>query len=145
MDRIRKPGALLFGAMLVCVLLSLFFAREDGGDDFSSENGKGIQLTGTDNAGYPESCGALSFCSGIRPGQRTDAFRGNRIKMGSMRLAVLYSLFFVLFFCIFRWKSLKRIYRTFLNSGLFFSQRFLWNLTVRHRKDGKKRGFIQNI
>lgn len=145
MDRIGRPGAVLFGVMLVCVFLSFFFAREDQKDAGLADSGKGTHLIGADESGRLDSCSTLSFCSGVRSGQGTNVFRGNRIKMGSMRLAVLYSLFFVLSLCIFRWKSLKRIFRTFLSSDLFFSLRFLWNLTVQHRKDGKKWKFIHII
>lgn len=64
---------------------------------------------------------------------------GRRMKAGLSKISVLFCLIFFASAVFFAWAFLKKVYGAYLQSYFYPLARFLCDLVIQQKKDGKKR------
>lgn len=139
MCRKHKPVAVLLVLLIFCVLLFPFSGPEGRMD---AVHGTAAQTCCIRQSTAPAGSGAHSFFfveENARISSGTGVFRLLRMKINFFRLEILHSFSLTLSVLLFLWNWLKQRSVFGFDTCLHPPARFLLELTIRRKKDGKKR------
>lgn len=138
MNRKKRITVMLFCGVFLCLLFSSAFQQSgvSGSAAADGETGKKYITQGTaalDSLKEASLEGTLQ----VRTGASSCSI--SRLKTNLLRLTMLQGLLLLFFTGIFQWRVLRRMFGLFLDSSLYIPARFLWDLMICRKKDGKKR------